>query len=962
MNSPQINRVCDFADTIGNYHHLWALLLGKTVTHIIQGYGQVVAFNRKALEIRVDYRKELIIYHGNAYGGRKHECTTVRYALKAFINEFTELTPPLSLDLVQAKKQRIDELRAARRKAKERELEREVLLKRLAEQFEKDFLNAFDFYQANCADYILLEEFQAEKVNYVQSWIKQHLDRNVDPEQAAAIAAVENHVQVVARAGSGKTSTLVNRALFLQQHCGVAPNEMLILAFNRKAVKEIRDRLAQKLQDAIPPVMTFHALAYALVQPEGKILFDEPDGEQSKSQALQADIIASYVRDPEYHESIRTLLMARFRRDWERIQTRGDDKVSKEMLRYRRSLPREAIDGTYVKSFGEKVIANFLFEHDIQYRYERTFKWWDGSNYRPDFTLEQHNIVIEYFGLQGDPDYDALSDGKRRYWQNKSGWRLLEFFPNRLRNEGVDAFCDDLKRSLEACGVKCDRLSEDEIWRRIKDRPHTIDRFTKVVVSFIQRCRKQSLSAEELADIIRHHECTDEIEQQFVDLVQIFYRSYLARLQATGEEDFDGLMQKAAQIVSSGHTVSRHRAGSLNLKQLRYVFIDEYQDFSDLFHRLISPIRVQNPQAQFFCVGDDWQAINGFAGSDLSFYQKFTQYFPAATTLNITTNYRSAPAIVRLGNDLMQGLGTPARAHQQILGNVEIADLESFQPTSDEKEKHRNDQFTPAVLRLIRNIIQDGKKVVLLSRKNSLPWRIYDAQKNGVRRRKSLDRFLQLLRAHLPKTARSAVTPSTAHGYKGLEEEVVILLDVIPQCYPLLHPDWIFTQVLGDSIEQTIAEERRLFYVALTRAVKQVIILTERSNQSPFLDDLEKQRRLPRLNWSDYLPTQLITVKVGNQTGRGSTPTCTIMQLLKAEGYCWKANGWQSWCRTYSEQNFSIQQFFTQASWSQIADGVEVRFHNEPDETLAIYHLNQGQPICVLDHRETLNTERLIVE
>ncbi|MEJ6484274.1 hypothetical protein N0Y54_23660 [Nostoc punctiforme UO1] len=89
-------------------------------------------------------------------------------------------------------------------------------------------------------------------------------------------------------------------------------------------------------------------------------------------------------------------------------------------MHYRRSLPREGLDGNYYKSFGEKVIANFLLEHNITYKYERNF-WWNEINYRPDFTIftgENQGIVIEYFGLEGDPYYDIISDEKREYWRN----------------------------------------------------------------------------------------------------------------------------------------------------------------------------------------------------------------------------------------------------------------------------------------------------------------------------------------------------------------------------------------------------------------------------------------------------------------------------------------------------------------------------------------------------------------
>jgi DNA helicase-4 len=124
---------------------------------------------------------------------------------------------------------------------------------------------------------------------------------------------------------------------------------------------------------------------------------------------------------------------------------------------------------------------------------------------------------------------------KRKYWQDNPNWRLLEFSPSSLKNEGMQGFCALLKRSLEDLGIICDRLSEEEIWQRIKDR--AIDHFTKAVVGFIQRCRKLSLTSEKLARIVEAHSCANSIEQRFLGLAETFYKSYGERLQATGEED-----------------------------------------------------------------------------------------------------------------------------------------------------------------------------------------------------------------------------------------------------------------------------------------------------------------------------------------------------------------------------------------------------------------------------------------
>ena len=165
---------------------------------------------------------------------------------------------------------------AARRREKERqerirhEKEKQILLKSLRDHLKRDFLTAYEFFQARCTTHISFEEYETEKTNYVRSWAKGSLDPKdpkPDDEQVAAIGTVEGHVQVVARAGSGKTATLVNRALFLQQHCGVAPDEILLLAFNRDAAEQMRKRLTKYLKDSIPHVMTFHALAHAELTP-----------------------------------------------------------------------------------------------------------------------------------------------------------------------------------------------------------------------------------------------------------------------------------------------------------------------------------------------------------------------------------------------------------------------------------------------------------------------------------------------------------------------------------------------------------------------------------------------------------------------------------------------------------------------------------------------------------------------
>ena len=783
------------------------------------------------------------------------------------------------------KRREVRRIAELKRQEQDREkARRDSLLRMLRDRFTSDYLTAEKFYKDECSQVISEDKFQSEKIKFVQSWFAKNAggkaDYNADDEQLAAISTVEGHVQVIARAGSGKTTTLAYRAFFLIKHCGVSSGEMLLLAFNRKAALEMRRRLlalfdptaesavvgeikrrhsdqansqttnqrdsieaqavaaiAEERNIQLPHVMTFHALAYAIVHPEETILYDDSEGGgQALSKVFQS-VVDDHLQMSPHREKIRELMLAHFREDWDRIVEGCYDKSKEELLRFRRSLPTESLGGDYVKSWGEKVIADFLFEHDVSYKYERNHRW-EGINYRPDFTIfktPKSGLIIEYFGLKGDPDYDKMSEDKRRYWKAKRDWSLVEFSPRDIA-EGTLSFRARLRRELEANDIRCDPLSEDEIWHRVRER--AIDRFTTAMVGFVGRCRKKSLTPSDLRALIDSYTPLSSVEEMFLELGDTLYAAYSGRLAATGEEDFDGLMQRAADLVNSGSVLFERKTGRGDLSKLRHIFIDEFQDFSDLFYRLLSAIFKFNPSVKLFCVGDDWQAINGFAGSDLRFFENFEEYLGDARCLYLSKNYRSARAIVSIGNTLMDGFGVKAQANRSESGSVWLSDLEEFEPFKTETERHPRDAITPAVLRVVNKALADGLDVVMLCRRNSLPWFV-NYQEPDISQERGLDRYGELIRSFFPEGLKQRITISTAHKYKGLERRMVIVLDAVERSYPLIHPDWIFSRILGDSLDTITSEERRLFYVALTRASDCLVIFTDKRRISPFLEDIQ---------------------------------------------------------------------------------------------------------------------------
>lgn len=816
--------------------------------------------------------------------------------------------------------------------------------------FENDFSRAQEFYLNGHTQHLNINEFHAAKVDFVQTWARKHLNSQPpDVEQAAAIGAIENHVQVVARAGSGKTTTLVAKAVFLQKHCGVSPDQMLLLAFNSDAASKMRRELERHLSDKSPNAMTFHALAYGLVNPEKSVLADEREGDQKRSRVMQ-NIIDAYISDPRHYNEVRSLMMKYFREDWEAIIKGGMELTPKELTRYRYSLPRVGLDGKHYKSRGEKVIADFLFEHDIPYRYELNH-WWDSMNYRPDFTLEDHKTVIEFFGLEGDPDYDKKSDAKRAHWHNNKEWSFVELSPNDLWD--THKFKHSFTKSLEKHGITCVPLSEEEIWQRVNAEKRAIDRFTRVVIGFVGRCCKSSLSPEDLNEKISGYKSSGEVESLFLPLVRKFYKTYLERLKLAGENDFDLLIQKATEKILSGETIYRRPSGSGDLMNLRYVLIDEYQDFSDLFHRLIEAVRSQAPNVRFFCVGDDWQAINGFAGSDLRFYRNFSQYFVPAERFYVTTNYRSPISVVEAGNALMHNRGKSAKAHKDVLGSVLVANLGFFSPTAAEEHMHSGDVLTPAILRIASrtfkatsgcNRTAEDAGVVLLNRTNYIHWYVNYRKSSQGSSSRNLSGYIKHLNSFLPLRMEGWVSGSTAHKYKGEQKDTVILLDAVPRSYPLLHPDAVFTRIFDTSVNHIIDEERRLFYVALTRAIKKLIIFTD-SDQSPFLEDLLSIYKCSWIDWNDYPPiantTNYLTVKITNRQGRKGT--FGIKDLLKAERYEWKGSPLCVWQKTFPGFESSTREILDRFSWVPEADGVVVQFVDGQGTVVDSYVIDSGR-------------------
>ena len=810
-------------------------------------------------------------------------------------------------------KQRMDQLKTDKEQKASRALEalqrKNELLKRAREvrsrmtaALTSDFLGVD---QAHAEDpdskFLTIQELTTLKRDFVVDWAKRELNLNLDAEQALAVATFGGDVLVTARAGSGKTRVLVTRAIFLMRHCRVNPSELLLLAFNRKAAEEMQSRISESVPGAAPHIMTFHALAYGLVNPEEELVYDNIDTNSEARSRVVQNIVDECIVDTNFGPRIREVMLEHFRTDWETIAAGGFDLSITDFIRNRRALPSETLNGEYVKSYGEKLIANTLFENGIEYRYERNFRW-DGLNYRPDFSIatgEDRGVVIEYFGMAGDPDYDDQAQAKREFWQARSGWTLIELTRADIKLPPA-SFNDNLLAALAEFGICAEPLTEEEIWSTIKTR--AIDRFTGALATFVSRCRKQGHNETSLSDLKSSHMTLTNFEATFLDIGYSVYRSYLGRLQETGQEDFDGLMWRAVESLNHGQArfARNQRKEVGDLKRIRHVLVDEFQDFSQMFYKIAMGVRISSPSVQFFCVGDDWQAINAFAGSERRFFSDFDRYFHNTLALEVKRNYRSPKSVVDIGNSLMAHQGSPAIANQADPGVVLACDLGAFVPTATEEARHQGDIITPAVLRLIRRCLDRGEDVVLLARRNHVPGYVrYDEHLPQMQA--GLERFLANIKSYLPPEDHHRISISTTHRYKGLEKAAVVVVDAKAGSYPLIHPSWIFMRIFGDTVEKLEADERRLFYVALTRSTKVLLLLTDSIAESPFLTEIRAGTTLKTLDWSTLpvvssLDSPRLEIRVFNGY--------EIRDTLKQQGYRFNSQN-KTWYRTVKAETFN---------------------------------------------------------
>ena len=644
-------------------------------------------------------------------------------------------------------------------------------------------------------------------------------------EQARAVICFDNRVQVVAAAGSGKTSTMVAKAAYAIDRGLVAPERIVMLAFNKQAAEELQQRAQAAfarlgLDGDQVQARTFHALGLQIIA--------RATGRKPDIPEWAIDPAAGYRKLAELVDQLKDRSHA-FRTQWDMFRlVFGRDLPAVGAAMRADGWERDGtpfartLNGERVKSLEECVIADWLFYNGVDYVYEDRYRFDTATEqfrqYRPDFHYPQADLYHEHFALDAHgnppPQFAGYMDGVRwkRAEHARRGTRLVETTSHQLRCGTAFAH---LARELGAAGLQLDPNPDREI-PADGQAPMPDEDLIALMRVFIGHAKSNCLGIEALARRLEAmpEDHFKERHRHFLEISVPVFQAWDDALAAEGGIDFEDMLNQAAALLESGQYALPYDL----------VMADEFQDASRARARLCRAL-VSQPGKYLFAVGDDWQSINRFAGADVSVMTGFVDYFGHGQVLRLEQTFRCPQALCDIASAFV--MKNPAQLRKQVRSQAAAHGpaLQAFQVNSRE-------QLGAAIARWL-----DGLRDQLAAGRIA-PGR------NGKLSVFVLGRY-NADRAYLPADWQRRhghwlqLEFLTMHRSKGAEADYVILPAMLERGFPSQRADDpVLSLAMPGGDDFPLGEERRLFYVALTRARRSVAMFTVQGRRSPFLDEL----------------------------------------------------------------------------------------------------------------------------
>lgn len=709
--------------------------------------------------------------------------------------------------------------------------------------------------------------------------ILHEIDPNImlDEDQRKVVLTDEDYCLVIAGAGAGKTTTVAAKVKYLVEKRNIKPQEILVVSFTNKAVGELKEKIQKQLKIDCP-ITTFHSTGNAILHKESEeklnivqneklyfVLEDYFRDSVLQNQKIVDDLIqffASYFDAPIQVKGKNELFAKLSGSNFSTMKSEvGEVKYDVEILQDRKK-EHITIQNEILRSQEEVQIANFLYMNGIDYEYEPRYKFnIDGSKkpYTPDFIIRQNGneAYIEHFGITQSGNNDRYSEEELEKYKKavkdkvalhkQHGTKLLYTFSE--FDDGIP-FIEHLKKQLEWAGFALIPRNNKEVMQKIsgQDNSRYIRKLVNLVDRFISNFKTNGYQAEQFDEWSAK---TENVRTKlFLGICKECYLEYERYLQKNNAVDFADMINKSAKLLKESKAVSEQI-------DFKYIIVDEYQDISRQRFDLVGALH-DVTSAKIIAVGDDWQSIYAFSGSDITLFTKFSEIMGYAELLKITNTYRNSQEVIDIAGNFIQK--NSEQIKKSLKSPKTIKDPVIIY-TYDSKQKrfggNANYNLAKAVETALEQIIEfnkaEGKdsknqEILLLGR---FGFDGKNLERSSLFEYKDYGNKVKCL-----KHPELKITFMTAHASKGLGYDNVIVINGKNETYGFpskIEDDPVLNYVVKRDNSIEAAEERRLFYVAITRTKNRVFFIAPESNPSEFLLEIKHDYKNVVLNgeWNE---------------------------------------------------------------------------------------------------------------
>ena len=643
------------------------------------------------------------------------------------------------------------------------------------------------------------------------------LTKKLNKSQQKVATSFAQETLVVAGAGTGKTSALLGRAKYLITDERVTGPETLLLAFNKKAAEEIAERAEKMDLDVVS--RTFHGFARQVIIKSVNQLGKSSPSDFNSMESLEGiafskdkDLIEFIEKfyDQGIDENTKKLLQQFFSQLLVPYFQHDEFKNIEEYAQFVRSGIPLTLSGDRVKSHGEWLISNYLFCNQVPYKYEAPYEETKGSGlwYRPDFSLFQ-GIYIEYFGIDRNNQTLPWIDSEKYVEEMVSKVNTHKVNKTSLINLSYQDLLDGkliskLEKSLRDFEIPVRPMSTAAILEAANKAGYTSKIF-ELTKRFLGFYRAGDFNGEELLA-----KCKTEREIVFGKIFLSLYEQYLTELSRIKQTDFTGLILEATKILNA----------TSEFLPYKHIMVDEFQDISKDRWALIESLKANNPNIEFTFVGDDWQAINEFAGSDPEIMISLGNWEKKREQLFLSETFRMPQSLCKYSGEFV--MQNSRQIPKELIAKGETAKYDQSLNFYWDTDPIAHLDNIKKVIAEIGNDAQDpNSELFIIARYN-----------------RSLPKLSQV--DHLWA---GPVSISTIHRAKGLEADHVIVLDVTSSGvgFPsLIQDDPLLNLVRDQDFSFPNASERRVFYVGISRARKATHVISSIKAPSAFALEMHK--------------------------------------------------------------------------------------------------------------------------